>query len=83
MLRRHRLDLTEAECRLEIDRLLAPQRAVIVEYGDAFGGRNEVRAAVSRDARDEIGDRRLRRAVVPGWQRIGRLRLRSRDDRET
>ena len=36
--------------------------------------RHEVRPALRRDARDEIGDRGLDRAVVPGRQRIG-LRL--------
>ena len=44
MLRRHRLDAVEREGGLEIDRLLAPQRAVIVEHRDALSGRHEVRA---------------------------------------
>ena len=35
------------------------------------GDRHEVRTALLRDARDEVDDRLLRRAVVPGWQRIG------------
>ena len=38
MLRRHRLDAVEREGDLEIERLLAPQRAVIVEDGDALAG---------------------------------------------
>ena len=57
--------------KLEINRLLAPQRAVIVEGGDALRGRDEVRVALRRDARDEIGDGLLDRAVIPGRQRIG------------
>ena len=54
MLRRQRLDAVEREGELEIDRLLAPQRAVIVEGGDAFGRWHEVRAALRRHARDEV-----------------------------
>ena len=34
-------------------------------------GRDEIRTALGGDARDEIGDRLLDRAVVPGRQRIG------------
>ena len=37
MLRRHRLDAVEREGNLEVIRLLGPQRAVIVEGGDALG----------------------------------------------
>src|SRR5262249_21380737 len=68
------LDAVDREGDLEIDRLLAPQRAVVVEGGDAFIDRDEIRAARRRHARDKIDDRRLRRAVVPGRQRVG-LRL--------
>ena len=46
MLRRHRLDAIEGEHDLEVDRLFAPQRAVIVEGGDALLGRHEVGAAL-------------------------------------
>ena len=41
------LDAVEDEERLEIHRLLGPQRAVVVEDGDAFGGRNEIRVSRS------------------------------------
>ena len=68
MLRRHRLDAVECKGELEIDRLLRPKRTVIVEHSDALGRRNKVRAALSGDARDEIGDRRFRRAVIQGRQ---------------
>ena len=52
----------EREEELEIHRLLGPQRAVVVERGDAFGGRNEVRRAFLRHLRDEGDDR-------PSWPR--------------
>ena len=44
MLRRQRLDAVEREGELEIHRLLAPQRAVVVEHGDALGGGHEIRS---------------------------------------
>jgi hypothetical protein len=37
MLRRQRLHTVEREEELEIHRLLGPERAVVVEGGDAFG----------------------------------------------
>ena len=77
MLRRQRLDAVEHEGELDVHRLLDPQRAVVVEGRDALIRRHEVGPALRRDARDEIGDRRLGRAVVPGRQRVG-LRLRRR-----
>ena len=64
------LDAVEGEGQLHIHRLLDPQRAVIVEGRDALLGRNEIRPALRRDARDKIEDRSLRRALVPGRQRI-------------
>ena len=47
MLRRQRLDAIEREGELEIDRLLGPQRAVVVEGGDALGRRHEIRPALA------------------------------------
>ncbi len=70
VLRRERLHPIERKGELEIDRLLGPQRAVIVEGGDAFGLRHEVGAAFRRGPADEIEDRLLYRAVVPRRQRI-------------
>ena len=61
MLRRHRLDPVDREDELEVDRLLGPQRAVIVEGGDALGHRHEVGAAGRRHPRHEVEDRRLDR----------------------
>jgi len=43
VLRRHRLHAIKCEGKLEIERLLAPQRTVIVECGDAQLGRHEIR----------------------------------------
>jgi hypothetical protein len=40
--RSERLDAIESESKLEIHRLLRPQRAVIVEGRDALGGWHEV-----------------------------------------
>ena len=72
--RRHRPDFVEGESQLEIERLFAPQRAVIVECGDAQLGRHEIRRARCGHAGYEVGDGFLHRAVVPGRQRIGRGR---------
>src|SRR5262249_50662585 len=60
---------------LEVDRLLGPQRAVVVEGGDALGDRHEVRRAVTRHTGDEIGYRTLRSAVIPRGQGARCLRL--------
>ena len=65
--RSHRLaEAGEHEQRLEVRRLLAPQGAVVVEHGDALGGRHVVRTALLRHAIDELEDRRPRGPVVPG-----------------
>ena len=74
MLRRERLHAVEREEELEIHRLLGPERAVVVERGDALGGRHEVGRAFLRHLLDEGDDGFLRRAVVPRRQRIGGLR---------
>ena len=42
MLRRERLHAVEREVELDRHRLLAPERAVVVEDGDALGGRHEI-----------------------------------------
>ena len=77
MHRRHDLHAVECEGQLDIHRLLDPERAVIVEGRDALVDRYEEGPALRRDARDEVEDRRLGRALVPGRQRIA-LRLRHR-----
>ena len=73
MLRRERLHAVEREEELEIHRLLAPERAVVIERGDALFRRNEVRRAFLRHLFDERDDGFLRRGVIPGRQRILRL----------
>jgi hypothetical protein len=75
VLRRQRLDAVEREGKLEIDRLLGPQRAVVVERGDPLLGWDEVRPALLGHRLDEFDDRLLGRALVPGRQRIGGRRL--------
>jgi hypothetical protein len=70
MLRRERLDAVEREQELEVHRLLAPQRAVVVEDGDALLRLDELGRALLRHLGDELGDRFLRRAVGPRGQRI-------------
>ena len=62
----------QREEHLHLHRLLAPERAVVVEGGDAVGGRHEVGAALLRHAGDEVEQRRLDGAVTP--RRQGRVR---------
>jgi len=76
MLRRECLDAIEREGELHVDRLFSPERAVVVERGDALGRRHELRAAVPGHAGDEVDNRGLRGAVVPRRQRIPRGRAR-------
>ena len=73
MLRGERLHAVEREEELEIHRLLGPERAVVVEDRDALGGRDEVGRALLRHLLDEVDDRLLRRAVVPGRELIGSM----------
>src|SRR6185436_3486560 len=63
--------LVEHESELRVDRLLAPQRAVVVEDSDALGLRHEVLAALLRNCIDECDDALLRRAIVPRRQCLG------------
>jgi len=65
MLRRHFVDAVEREKRLGIHRMLDPQRAVLVERGDAVLRRHIVRVRPIGRCFDEIEDRLLRRAVIP------------------
>ena len=86
MLRRERLDAVEREGELEVHRLLAPERAVVVERRRCARRRARSRASPRcRHLRDEVEDRLLRRAVVPRRQRIVGARSRcvaeaNRDD---
>ena len=71
MLRRQRLHAIEDEEGLEIHRLLGPERAVVVERGDALCGGHEVRRAGLRHLLDEGDDGSLGLAAVPRRQRVG------------
>ena len=51
-----RLQPVAAEEELHLQRLLAPQGAVIVEGGDALRRRHKIRSARRRHARNEIED---------------------------
>src|SRR3954453_9784700 len=61
--------LRSARRRLDIEGLLAPQRAIIVETGNALGLRNERRARFAHRAH-ELEDRGPCGAVTPARQRI-------------
>jgi hypothetical protein len=56
---------------LRVHRVRDPQRAILVEGGDALGGRNERRGALGRGCPHELDDALFGWAVVPGRQRIG------------
>ena len=68
-----RLDAVDREEELEVDRLLGPERAVVVENGDAPRRRHELRSALLGDLLDEIDNGGLGFAVLPGRQWFGGL----------
>jgi hypothetical protein len=67
MLRRERLHPVEREKELEIQRLLGPERAVVVERRDTLVRGNEVRRAFLRPFFDKSDDGFLWSAVIPRW----------------
>jgi len=69
-----RLHLLEHEDELDIQRLLAPQRTVVVEGRNALFRRDVVLPRLVGHRLDEGDDARLRRAVVPGGKRVLGLR---------
>ena len=71
MLRRERLHSVERKQELKIHGLLGPQRAVVIEGGDAFCRRHELRPPFLRDFRDKFDEGLLRRTVIPRGKRIG------------
>ena len=73
------LHLLEREGDLEIERLLGPECAVVVEDGDPLCGRDEGWPARTRGVADELDQRLLGLSVVPGRQRVG---LGHRDPRQ-
>ena len=64
----------EREGKLEVHRLLGPQRAVVVEHGDACGWRHVVGASVRRHPRDEGREGLPGGPVVPGRKGLSRRR---------
>ena len=73
MLGRQRHHPVEREHHLAVDRVLDPERAVLVEGGEPVRRRHEVGAARLGGGADEVEDRLLGRAVVPGRQGVGGL----------
>src|SRR5208283_1815684 len=71
MLGRESFHAVECKVGLNGQRLLAPERAVVVECGDAFGHRNEIWTAFGGYSPNEIEDGLFRRAIVPRGQRLG------------
>ena len=59
MLRRERLHAVQREEQLEVHRLLGPQRAVVVERGDALRHGDEALRALLRHLADKCDDRLL------------------------
>jgi hypothetical protein len=74
MLRREGLYAVDGKEKLEVQRLLGPERAIIIEGGDSLGDGHEVRRALCGDFRDEIHDGLLCLALVPRWKCIGCVR---------
>src|SRR5579863_5095942 len=70
VLRGQFLHPVEGEMELNLQRLLAAERAIVVECGDPLGWRDEIRSTLLRHAPDEVEDRRFDRAVVPGGKRL-------------
>jgi len=62
---RHRLDAVDREQKLKIERLLAPQRAVVVEHRNALGLWNEGGIALPRNLGNEIEDGAFVCAGIP------------------
>ena len=60
------LESPEQEVELDVHRLLAPQRAVVVEHRDTRLRLNVIRPAFGTDPAHEVDDRRPRGSVGPG-----------------
>jgi hypothetical protein len=65
MLIGQRLHPIQCKGKLHIHRLLAPQRAVVVEGRDALRRRDKIRRAFAANRSDEAQDRLLGRTIVP------------------
>ena len=76
-LRVHRRQLLHAVHRkqeLEVQGLLSPERAVVIERRNAFVERHEIGRLPVRDFRNEVDDGLLRLACTPRRQRVRCLR---------
>ena len=71
VLGRQFLDPVEREIELDLKRLLAAERPVVVEDRYALGWRRELAASRPCHARDEVEDRRFCGTLVPGGKRLG------------
>src|SRR5262245_13586914 len=71
MLRRQGSHSGHREGELEVEGLLRPERAVVVEGRDALLGRYVLRARAIGNLLDKRDDALLCRSVVPGWQGVG------------
>ena len=71
MLWRERLHPVQHEAELEIEGLLRPERAVIIEDGDAVFGLDEAIPTLGRDFRHEIDDGLAGFSRIPGRQAVG------------
>src|SRR5439155_33364 len=79
--RRELLHAVEHECHLHIHRLLAPQRAIVIEGRDALRQWHEIGRALVRHPRNECDDGLLRGAVVPGRQSVRLSKSQSRQQK--
>jgi hypothetical protein len=70
VLGRQLLHAVKGEKELDLKRLLAPERPIVVERGDARRRRHELGASRLRHTRDKAEDRGFRRSVVPGGKRL-------------
>jgi hypothetical protein len=70
MLGRQLYHAVERENDLGVDRVLDPERAILVEGGEPVLGWHEIGTARLGRRADEIEDRSLRRAVVSGRQKF-------------
>src|SRR5947208_8403477 len=82
MLWGERLYPVNGEGELKIDRLLSPERAVVVEGRDAFFWPNEVRRAGFRHPLDKVDDRLLGRSIIPRGKWVVGKRLAGRGDQQ-
>ena len=65
-MRRHLVHAVQREEGLGIERVLDPQRAVLIEGGDALLRRHERGAAAVGRGFDKVQDCLLRRSLIPG-----------------